>query len=95
MHNDLTRRRFLLNTGHGMGAAALSSLWNPGIIGSAQAAGGLPEFPNFAPKAKRAIYLFFPGGLPTLTLLTTSRSCVKSTARSYPIPCVRANASPE
>ncbi len=62
MHNDLTRRRFLLNTGHGMGAAALSSLWNPGIIGSAQAAGGLPGFPNFAPKAKRAIYLFFSGG---------------------------------
>ncbi len=45
-----------------MGAAALSSLWNPGLIGSAQAAGGLPGFPNFAPKAKRAIYLFFSGG---------------------------------
>ena len=62
MQNDPTRRRFLLTTGHGMGAAALSSLWNPGIIGSAQAAGGLPGFPNFAPKAKRAIYLFFSGG---------------------------------
>ena len=45
-----------------MGAAALSSLWDPGLIGSAQAAEGLPGFPNFAPKAKRAIYLFFPGG---------------------------------
>ena len=45
-----------------MGAAALSSLWNPYIFGSAQAADGLPGFPNFAPKAKRAIYLFFPGG---------------------------------
>ena len=45
-----------------MGAAALSSLWDPSLIGSAQAAEGLPGFPNFAPKAKRAIYLFFPGG---------------------------------
>ena len=45
-----------------MGAAALSSLWDPGLIGSAQAAEGLPGFPNFAPKAKRAIYLFLPGG---------------------------------
>ena len=52
----------MLSTGHGMGAAALSSLWNPNLIGSAGAASGLPGFPNFPPKAKRAIYLFFPGG---------------------------------
>lgn len=60
--NYHNRRNFLLSTGHGMGAAALSSLWNPQIIGTAGAASGLPGFPNFAPKAKRAIYLFFPGG---------------------------------
>ena len=59
MHN---RRNFLLHTGHGMGAAALSSLWTPGLLGSAGAAGGLPDFPSFAPKAKRAIYLFWAGG---------------------------------
>jgi hypothetical protein len=62
MMNYHGRRNFLLSTGHGMGAAALSSLWNPEIIGTAGAASGLPGFPNFAPKAKRAIYLFFPGG---------------------------------
>ena len=62
MMNYHGRRNFLLSTGHGMGAAALSSLWNPKIIGTAGAASGLPGFPNFAPKAKRAIYLFFPGG---------------------------------
>ena len=62
MMNYQSRRNFLLSTGHGMGAAALSSLWNPEIIGTAGAASGLPGFPNFAPKAKRAIYLFFPGG---------------------------------
>ena len=60
--NYHNRRNFLLSTGHGMGAAALSSLWNPQIIGTAGAASGLPGFPNFPPKAKRAIYLFFPGG---------------------------------
>ncbi|MED5457485.1 MAG: DUF1501 domain-containing protein, partial [Verrucomicrobiota bacterium] len=60
--DDYNRRNFLLSTGHGMGAAALSSLWNPNLIGSAGAASGLPGFPNFPPKAKRAIYLFFPGG---------------------------------
>ena len=57
--DDYNRRNFLLSTGHGMGAAALSSLWNPNLIGSAGAASGLPGFPNFPPKAKRAIYLFF------------------------------------
>ena len=60
--DDYNRRNFLLSTGHGMGAAALSSLWNPNLIGSAGAASGLPEFPNFPPKAKRAIQLFIPGG---------------------------------
>ncbi len=59
--NETNRRRFLLHTGHGMGAAALSSLWTPGLVGSA-AASGPGGFPNFAPKAKRAIYLFFSGG---------------------------------
>ena len=62
MMDDYNRRNFLLSTGHGMGAAALSSLWSPNLIGSANASSGLEGFPNFAPKAKRAIYLFFPGG---------------------------------
>ncbi len=61
--NPPSRRQFLLHTGHGMGAAALSSLWAPGIVGDAAAnAPDVRGFPNFAPKAKRAIYLFFSGG---------------------------------
>ncbi len=59
------RRHFLLKTGHGLGAAALSTLWNPAIVGTAAAARsnpGLGRFPNFAPKAKRIIYLFMAGG---------------------------------
>ena len=66
-YHDLTetRRQFLLKTGGGLGAAALSTLWNPGIIGSASAAtatGGLPGLPHHPGKAKRIIYLFMSGG---------------------------------
>ncbi|MFT5466302.1 MAG: hypothetical protein ACI8UO_001400, partial [Verrucomicrobiales bacterium] len=63
-----SRRNFLLKTGNGLGAAALSTLWNPGIVGSASAAAGgvsnpgLPNLPHFAGKAKRIIYMFMAGG---------------------------------
>ncbi len=61
------RRDFLLKTGHGLGAAALSSLFAK----SASAAGAnvidphsAPpgSFPNFGGTAKRVIYLFMAGG---------------------------------
>ncbi|MDA7865946.1 DUF1501 domain-containing protein [Akkermansiaceae bacterium] len=62
-----TRRQFLLRTGSGIGAAALSTLLNPGLIGSAmgegmQQYGGLPSIPHFPGKAKRVIYMFMAGG---------------------------------
>ena len=64
-----SRRQFLLKSGNGLGAAALSTLLNPNLFGSSAGSpaataenGGLPGFPNFAPKAKRLIYLFFSGG---------------------------------
>lgn len=62
-----SRRSFLLKTGGGLGAAALSTLLNPGLIGSAmgsemQSYGGLPDLPHFPGKAKRIIYLFMSGG---------------------------------
>lgn len=68
--NALTesRRKFLLKSGNGLGAAALSTLWNPGIVGTASATAGgrmnpgLPGLPHFAPKAKRIIYMFMAGG---------------------------------
>ena len=63
--NPLTesRREFLLRSGNGLGAAALSTLLNPGLIGSASASeggvyGGLPDLPHFPGKAKRVIYMF-------------------------------------
>jgi hypothetical protein len=62
-----SRRSFLLKTGGGLGATALSTLLNPGLIGSAmgsemQSYGGLPDLPHFPGKAKRIIYLFMSGG---------------------------------
>ena len=60
----LARRTFLERAAGGMGFAALGSLL--GMDGNLQAApapaaGGLPGFPNHAPKAKRVIYLFQSG----------------------------------
>lgn len=61
-----SRRNLLLKTGYGLGGIALSSLMKPGLMSSAHARGisnpGLSQFPNFAPKAKRIIYLFMAGG---------------------------------
>jgi hypothetical protein len=55
----ITRRHFFARTARGLGAIALSSLLPR--VASAQTPGGLPGFPNFAPKAKRVIYLFQSG----------------------------------
>src|SRR6266700_8230517 len=60
----ITRRHFFGRTAVGLGSAALTTLL-PCRAQSAQQTsptGGLPDLPHFAPKAKRAIYLFMNGG---------------------------------
>lgn len=59
----ITRRHFFAKTACGIGAMALSSLLPRTLMAAAtqKANGGLPGFPNFAPKAKRIIYLFQSG----------------------------------
>jgi hypothetical protein len=60
----ITRRHFFNRAARGLGAAALASILPRTIFGAtppAPAVGGLPGFPNFAPKAKRIIYLFQSG----------------------------------
>jgi hypothetical protein len=57
----LTRRHFFGRTALGLGTAALASLMGPRAR-AASATGGLPDLPHFAPRAKRAIYLFMNGG---------------------------------
>ena len=70
----LTRRHFFGGASLGLGGAALASLLGtdpafaagePGSVGgtlSSVGRGGLPGLPHFAPKAKRAIFLFMAGG---------------------------------
>ena len=59
----ITRRTFLQRSAGGIGLAALGSLLNGKTFAAASqsSTGGLPGFPNFAPKAKRIIYLFQSG----------------------------------
>lgn len=52
---DVTRRHFFSSTATGLGTAALSSLLNRDATAAS-------SFPNFAPKAKRVIYLYMAGG---------------------------------
>ncbi|NBV32950.1 MAG: DUF1501 domain-containing protein [Proteobacteria bacterium] len=56
----VTRRTFLRQSGGGIGLAALGGLLSGGSGPHAHAA-MLPGFPNYAPKAKRIIYLFQSG----------------------------------
>src|SRR5262245_32612498 len=63
----LTRRDFFGRFALGLGGAALAQLFNapaPAAVAAGRASPyvGLPGFPNFAPRAKRIIYLFMSGG---------------------------------
>ena len=60
----ITRRHFFRRASLGLGTAALASLMPDRLLGQKpveKRAGGLPGLPHFAPKAKRAIYLFMAG----------------------------------
>src|SRR5439155_7812722 len=58
----LTRRHFFKRGVLGLGTAALAYLTANQASAQTARAGGLPGLPHFAPKAKRAIYLFMNGG---------------------------------
>jgi hypothetical protein len=68
-YSALTRRHFFGHGALGLGTAALASLMGEQAQGSKvdsefanpARVGGLPSLPHFAPKAKRAIYLFMAG----------------------------------
>lgn len=67
----ITRRHFFGRTGMGLGTAALASLLPERGNGAEAltAHGGLSGLPHFAPKAKRAIYLFMAGAPCQLDML--------------------------
>ncbi|HEY4323182.1 MAG TPA: DUF1501 domain-containing protein [Mucilaginibacter sp.] len=61
---NINRRRFLSRLSLGIGSVALGSLLIPDLfsgLGSDSEADFVPGIPNFAPKAKRVIYLFQDG----------------------------------
>jgi uncharacterized protein DUF1501 len=66
----LSRRCFLGQAGMGLGAAALATLLPESACGASQSASssGLRDLPHFAPRAKRAIYLFMNGAPSQLDL---------------------------
>jgi hypothetical protein len=62
--NISSRRQLLTRFGYGLGAAALGNL-----LGAPNATAAEGTFPNFAPRAKRIIFLFQAGGPSHLDLL--------------------------
>jgi hypothetical protein len=61
-HLNLNRRKFLSRLSLGLGSVALGSLLIPDLFsGSDSGTDFIPGMPNFAPKAKRVIYLFQNG----------------------------------
>src|SRR5579864_6786163 len=63
-----SRRELLARFGYGLGAAALHALLGTGPANAAAVAAPR-AFPNFAPRAKRVIFLFQAGGPSHLDLL--------------------------
>jgi len=66
--NFSSRREMLARFGYGLGAAALHVLGGGGANAATPATAGR-AFPNFAPRAKRVIFLFQAGGPSHLDLL--------------------------
>jgi hypothetical protein len=70
-----TRRHFFGQAGLGLGSAALASMTAKDVLAAPNAATalrkgrGLPGLPHFAPKAKRAIWLFMAGAPSQIDLL--------------------------
>ena len=78
---DITRRTFLQRAASGIGLAALG-----GLLGShaGAVATALPGFPNFAPKAKRIIYLFQSGAPSQMDLFDPKPELAKRRGEDLP-----------
>ena len=85
----LTRRSFLSLSSTCLGAAALNSLLNESAIGQ-NSGPSLSRMPHFAPKAKRAIYLFQSGGPSQHELWDYKPKLVDMVGNDLP-PSVRGN----
>ena len=93
-----TRRRFLGRSGKVLGWAAMASLSGEAAL-RGDVHGTTPssapklaprdqlKLPHFAPKAKRAIYLFMSGGPPRSICSITSRTWPRFSTRTCPTRC--------
>jgi hypothetical protein len=59
---QLSRREALFKMGAGIGGIGLASMFGSNAVAAEQASPLAPKLPHFAPKAKRLIQLFMPGG---------------------------------
>jgi hypothetical protein len=82
------RRTFLRQAASGIGLSALGTLLGTSMgnvaQGSSPAQHGLPGFPNFAPKAKRVIYLFQSGAPSQMDLFDYKPLLEKHRAEDLP-----------
>jgi hypothetical protein len=88
---DEMNRRTFLKRGGGIGLAALFSMIGADAFGQVGSAGqklkgvpGLAGFPNFAPKAKRVIYLFQSGAPSTMELFDPKPGLEKLRGQDLP-----------
>jgi hypothetical protein len=86
---DLTRRQFLGRSATGIGMAALASLLNPKLFGSASAK-GLPGRSHAVPRAKRVIYLTQAGAPSQVDLFDYKPGLRKRFKEELP-PSIRGN----
>ena len=88
LQDALNRRVFMRRTLSGLGVAALGTLLaqelSAGSNGVAKGAIGLPGFPNFAPKAKRIIYLFQSGAPSQMDLFDPKSELEKRRGEDLP-----------
>jgi hypothetical protein len=86
-----SRRQFLSHATQGLGAVALGSLLNPGMLAGAFAANVAavpnplaPKAPHFAPKAKSIIWLHMAGAPSTIDLFDYKPELVKLAGQEVP-----------
>ncbi len=88
IQDALNRRVFMRRTSSGLGVAALGTLLAQDLSaesnGVAKGPIGLPGFPNFAPKAKRIIYLFQSGAPSQMDLFDPKPELEKRRGEDLP-----------
>jgi hypothetical protein len=80
----LTRRTFLQRSASGIGLAALGALLGERLAAAQAVTGDSPGFPNFAPKAKRVIYLFQSGAPSQMDLFDPKPGLAKRRGEDLP-----------